>query len=111
MKKIYESESGSLWELTHVIIHPHGGGFDHKVPISDFLKEFKEFNGRPDELRLTKVSLEDYVAPLPAYVTRERWNGWAIPYFTFDNALEVAKAFQDMSYDPERRIREHDRWC
>jgi hypothetical protein len=30
----------------------------------------------------------------------QHWNGWAMPYFTFEEAMRVAQTMGDMTYDP-----------
>lgn len=38
------------------------------------------------------------------YSDGSRWNGWACPFFTFENAKKVAKASGDMSYLEDRDV-------
>ena len=39
---------------------------------------------------------------LPAYFNGQRWNGWVMPYFSFETAQILVQLMPDLSYDSER---------
>jgi hypothetical protein len=78
------------------IFFPQGGGFGHSVPAADW-HEF--FVPAPAPVfapgRVTGDWLDDgsgTVIAFPAYLNGERWNGWAMPYFTKETALDMLTA-------------------
>lgn len=47
-------------------------------------------------LRKTKFTIETFPGLIfEGYTQGDNWNGWAVPYFTFDEAREVAKIHED----------------
>lgn len=45
-------------------------------------------------------------APVPAYSNGSTWNGFAVPYFTHDDVLQLIASgdFPDLSYDPDKQV-------
>lgn len=39
---------------------------------------------------------------VPAYSNGQRWNGWAVPYFTQESAFSLLKFMPELSYDSTR---------
>lgn len=85
-----------------------GGGFVIKVPVKDFISQFRITTVDPLASR-TWVSGSFYLDDSPehhGYHCKERWNGWAIPYFEFDEASRIAKLYSckefPISYDEAR---------
>ena len=70
-----------------------GGGFVHRCPHQLFHETFEPC-GMP-EFKLSAVTadwlFESPVASIPAYLNGRRWNGWAVPYFTLENAMLVVQ--------------------
>lgn len=54
--------------------------------------------------RKARVSMDHFKPSqeVEAYVSSQRWNGWAKPYFTFEQALELMKVMPQVTYDPEK---------
>jgi hypothetical protein len=92
MSKIYQGLEGFLAELVHgqtVKFYPRGGGFQHEIPLERFLEEFKEHAPDPT-LRPAWFEI-DGGPRYRGYHRGDRWNGWAMPYFT----LEAGKAIME----------------
>lgn len=58
-------------------------------------------------LRKTRVKIHP-MTPVPAYISRDRWNGAVVPYFTPQQAEDFAREFEEAfpdstaEYDEER---------
>lgn len=58
-----------------------------------------------------KVAIEDLLGhptPIPAYTDGSRWNGWACPWFTRDEAMKIVEAFNERKADSALYDKEHD---
>lgn len=95
MSKVYEGKGGFLAELVHgqtVKFYPRGGGFQHEIPLERFLAEFSEYVPDPN-LRPAWFSC-DGGTRFPGYHRGDRWNGWAMPYFTLEAGKEIVKRWE-----------------
>ena len=74
---------------------PAGGGFVHKSPVAKFEADFRPQTDE-DRARLTTVEkgwvsgdwAEDE-SPIPAWLTKELWNGFVMPAFEKEDAIEA----------------------
>lgn len=105
---LFTSEDGKLvqllWTSTNEVaeITPQGGGFVRKMPREEFDRRFKP--APLPQYRLADISAEwlDPSVKLKAYTNGYRWNGWATPHFTLEQAAEVQKHMPGLQYDAEK---------
>lgn len=106
--RLFADEAGRLvevlWTSTDETVEfsAQGGGFVHKASRTEFEKRFKP--AAPLAFSLQAVSAEwlpDNLT-LPAYTNGQRWNGWAMPYFTAAAAHSLLPHMPDLRYDSAR---------
>lgn len=80
---------------------PQGGGLVGRIPRAQFDKAFR-LAPLPD-FKQVRVSGDwmDLVQALFAYSNGRRWNGWAMPYFTLDQAKLISRNVPGLRYDEE----------
>lgn len=98
MRRLFKDAQGKLFETSGPNEDPvqfctQGGGWACSMPYEDFHRTFKP--GELPEFRPVLVTgdwWEHYpeYPPIRAYSNGRRWNGWAVPYFTLEAAIEVA---------------------
>lgn len=71
-----------------VQLYPAGGGFVCSLPVQVFCKEFEPYT--PPGPIQGFAGFEDE-KPLPCVHWAEYWNGWAVPYFTYENLEKLSK--------------------
>lgn len=78
---------------------PQGGGFVGRIPRAQFDKAFR-LAPLPG-FKLVRVSGDwmGLVQTLLAYSNGRRWNGWAMPYFTLDQAKLISRNVPGLRYD------------
>lgn len=102
-------------EAGTVYAFPLGGGFGYSFdPIAvekyDFVKVPAKLLHSP-RWRATDFYAEWFDKSYRGWTTGQRWNGWAMPFFEFDEAMRYAKDSQESAgdtgassthYDPQR---------
>lgn len=72
--------------------HNEGGGFVRAMATIQFDQLFVPHDAPPKIVRA--VIGGDFIeAVFFAYMSERRWNGWAVPYFTAEQAAELARIF------------------
>lgn len=102
MTKVFEGKEGFRVELAaepkqFVRCFPQGGGFAMRIPLEQFLANFKEVSG-PPKYRAAAFSI-DGGPKYTGYHTGSRWNGWAMPCFTMEQVEAQAEAQGELEYD------------
>ena len=88
-------------------LYPEGGGFIRAIPIDDFNASFVEDESEP-EFKRELVSAEWMEACFLAYSNGVRWNGWAVPYFTWEQVDDLAKLMPDAIRCGNGKVEEFD---
>lgn len=78
------------------------GGFAKTLPHADFFREFSVFTVPAYTSRDATFEHFDVGVSIAAWSNGLRWNGWAMPYFTFEQGLEVIKFFPELHFDAAR---------
>lgn len=95
-----------LWTSTEETaeLTPQGGGFVLKMPREEFNRRFKP--AKPPEFALTPISADwlDENVRLQAYTNGYRWNGWAQPYFTLEQAKVLQEHMPALQYSSEEDV-------
>lgn len=83
------------------IVHfsAQGGGFVRAMPKEAFERQFTPAS--PPGFALTAVTgewLPEGMA-VSAYTNGQRWNGWAMPYFPFEAAMQLLPHTPNLRYD------------
>ncbi|HUO61803.1 MAG TPA: hypothetical protein VMU24_14130 [Candidatus Acidoferrales bacterium] len=102
-KMIFADENGKLVGVARygedmVEFKHQGEGFVRELPRA----QFDTLYVATDIPVFTEVLVEpDWAAGVtfPAYSSGQRWNGWAMPYFTRENGLRVCEIVDNMRYD------------
>jgi hypothetical protein len=87
---------------------PAGGGFVYNVPVDKFQTEFEEasedFMKSLKEFVPVAFSIESFggVLEFEGYDNGQRWNGWAIPAFTYDQLRQVATFIEEEMGEKDR---------
>lgn len=86
--------------------YPLGGGFHYifdpiKVETYDFIKVPAKLLHNPN-WRATDFYAEWLEKKYRGWTTGQRWNGWAMPFFEFEEATKYAKDSGNTVYDPAR---------
>lgn len=108
MTTLFQHKDGTLWCLDSVIdgvatIYRQGGGLSVTVPATTFFADYTIYTA-PQRFRASKVAY-DGGDTYPCMLSDRRWNGWAMPYFTLEVALQIAAAQHDyMKYEDDRFI-------
>lgn len=114
MNTLYTNDAGHIVEIVpdsslppgvppqRISFAAQGGGFVQSLPADEFERHF-----RPTALpgfSLTAVSGEwmPEGESLPAYSNGQRWNGWAMPYFTKETALGMLKDNPNVRFDEQQ---------
>lgn len=78
-------------------ICPYGGGFCYVIGEDVFKRDFKIVDEFPNEAKDDCAYLDGFISKdecIPCKADRrDRWNGWAKPYFSDDHIIEVARRF------------------
>lgn len=78
---------------------PQGGGFPYKVSKAEFLARFKPCDPPTfGPIQVTGDWLPDGMV-LDAFGNGLRWNGWAMPHFTYEEALKLLEPCGNIRYD------------
>lgn len=94
--KIFADKEGRRVVASHVDMefqmhyHPEGGGPACIMEAAAFYKQYKPAPAvayRLSEVRGDWAEVED--DEFPCYLSDQRWNGWAVPYFTKEQAQAV----------------------
>lgn len=101
--KLYADKKGHLVEVfgelaDPVIFFSQGGGFQQRMPLKSFQRTFEpaQLPGFK-QVRVSGDWMPDDTS-LEAYSTGQRWNGWAMPYFTLENGKRVMEFIPDLRY-------------
>lgn len=105
-RSIHRSEDGRLVEVQRtqdgmVEFAPRGGGFIHRASEEDFRAHFKPATPRGYSLVMMSGDFVPEGVTLPAYANEDRWNGWAMPSFTFETAQSILEFLPDGQYRPD----------
>jgi len=86
-----------------------GGGFIRWLPPEEFYSQYdREW---VPSWRQVNIGADWMDVTLKAWSTGMRWNGWAIPFFELDQALEAANHLPDLVWHPDRDCFEQpDEW-
>lgn len=84
-----------------ISFYPQGGGFGHKGPRAKFMEMFERAE-MPATHHKARFTMDLWDHDVEGYSNGARWNGWAMPEFTFEVAQSVAADWPDMRYDAER---------
>jgi hypothetical protein len=110
MSKVYVGLGGYRAQLAPdqvVKFYSAGGGFQKSIPLERFLSEFKE-ELEPPAMRAALFCLDD-CPDFPGFHKGDRWNGWGMPSFTHEVALQIAEATNMVGYTLEYNAAE-DQW-
>lgn len=108
MSQVYVNNQGFRVQLDklragHVECFPQGGGFHMSIPFDVWVRDGFEIDQYPREYRAARVSFYDSFDEGPAFnalVSQDRWNGWVMPLFRFDEALRLAQHMSEvLRYD------------
>jgi hypothetical protein len=102
MSKVYYLKDGYPVQLEpdqFVLCYPQGGGFRHKIPLEQFLEDFKKDAPEP-VMRAALFSFDDG-PDFPGYHNGTRWNGWGCPSFTHEVVLQIAEM---TNMDPDYQL-------
>lgn len=105
--RLYANEQGALVEVSSSVDAPviefcaQGGGWIRSLPREEFEKRYTP----ADKPAFKAVTVTGDWLPegvtLPAYSTGLRWNGWSMPSFTFEAAMQVIAHMPSVRYDPQ----------
>lgn len=90
MRYFKQRGSGLVIEISSVIAYPQGGGFRMTIPGANFREEFEPYEF-PEDLPPGRVTIDGWDETFPALISYELWNGWRMPLFTFEVALQIAE--------------------
>ncbi len=98
MNSYKNKQTGEFFELRDVdgdvvTFIRQGGGFVCRMKASVFFNE-NEACEIPSVMRRGFASIDGIEAIYMAYMTDARWNGWAMPWFTKDQAIEICTMMQ-----------------
>lgn len=106
--QIFADASGRLVQVLEsspaftVEFAPQGGGLIRKLPRAEFERRFKPATLPSYSLVAVGAEWLPEELKVPAYSNGMRWNGWAIPYFTFEAARSLLEYMPDLRYDSSR---------
>ena len=93
----------ALWPVPGSFIEycSQGGGAVHKLSRAEFGKRFQaaEFGNYALGSVTADWLPEDFT--VPAYFNDRRWNGWVMPYFTYNSAMKLVPHMPGLRYDPK----------
>lgn len=94
----------TLWTSTRdtVEFSAQGGGFVHKMARAEFENNFMPAALPGFALKAVSADWLPEGLKVPAYTNGQRWNGWAMPYFTLAAAQSLQPHMPDLRYDNER---------
>lgn len=104
-QRLFADAQGHLVErIPHpdpAIVHfsAQGGGFVRAMPKEAFESQFSPAS--PPGFALTAVT-GDWLpqgVSVSAYTNGQRWNGWAMPYFPFEAAMQLLPHTPNLRYD------------
>lgn len=81
-------------EESSVTFYPEGWGFLHRLPAEVFYQHHVEDDSEP-QFQRELISADWMEACFFAYSKGVRWNGWAVPHFTFEQMMEITKLMPD----------------
>lgn len=95
---------------THVHYFAQGGGFVRKMATADFERRYQPAPDAPRPYLPIKVAFDwmDENASFDAFSNGDRWNGWAMPYFTKEVGLELCKVMDGLTYDERQDTFRHE---
>lgn len=106
---LYEDEAGRLVQVYEALstdetltFSAQGGGLSYKLPRDEFMKNFKPARLREYALGCVTADWLEPDVTFPAYMDGRRWNGWAMPYFSFEAAKALLPYVTDLSYNAEQ---------
>lgn len=107
--ELYLDKDGRIVQVVHVLstdkevaVTPQGGGPVRMTLRDEFLTQYKKAKFLPyKRTRIQADWLPDDIE-FVAYTNMRKWNGWAIPYFTFEMAQALLPHMDDLSYDAAR---------
>lgn len=76
-----------------------GGGFAKRMPREEFFREFKPYDVPKYSPRDASLEHFEEGVSLATWSNGQSWNGWAMPYFTYEQGLEVIKLFPELRFD------------
>lgn len=95
---------------THVSFFPQGGGFRFTRTVQEFEARYKPAPDAPRPYTPIRVAfdwMEENVS-FDALSNGDRWNGWAMPYFTKEVGLELCKVMDGLTYDERQDAFKHE---
>lgn len=107
---LYSDQAGNLvqvlWTSTSdsVEFTRQGGGFVQKASRADFERQFKPATVRHYYLSAVTADWLPGGLTVPAYTNGMRWNGWAMPFFTFEAATQLLEHMPDLRYDSVKDV-------
>ena len=92
MPKLYEDKDGNRVDVDRmkvVLLAPKRHQWQGWMPLAEFLANFKEVTAPPPYkvINVTLDGAEDLV--IPCYSNGDRWNGWVMPFFLFEDAMKI----------------------
>lgn len=101
MNRIFKDDAGRRVEITSdstIRFGPVGGGFLSPLPAAEFFKYFAKDDSVPTYKRaLFSIDCGEWA--VCGYHTNSRWNGWAMPCFTMEQAQTLARVMGVLEYD------------
>jgi len=111
MSKTYYLKDGypvNIEANQFVVCFPAGGGFQHRIPLEQFLEDFQK--DRPEPVMRPALFSIDGGPQYLGYHKGQRWNSWACPCFTHETLLQIAEETGGPGYDL-RYEADTDRWA
>lgn len=107
---VYVTKDGYRVQLEpgqRVKFFPQGGGFQSSIPLETFLADFKVEDPNEPEFYPARASI-DGRGDFPCWVSKNRWNGWAMPYFLPETvhliSIEFDSIGSEMHFDRDNKI-------
>jgi len=106
--QLFADEAGHMVEVMQtstaetVEFAPQGGGFIRKASRVEFERRFKPAKLPAFSLVAIGADWLPDGMKVQAYANGRRWNGWAMPYFTIEEARSLLEFMPGLRYDSAR---------
>lgn len=97
MKTFINKKTGDAYLATisdnAIVLYREGGGFLFRSTLAEFVEQYEERRSKP-LMRAGTVTAEWFdvgTPPFPCFSDGIAWNGWGVPYFEKNVALQIIK--------------------